>query len=318
MEPSSKRQSIIKAAKLYYYGNMSQEEIAQVMGISRPKVSRLLTEGRQLNIVQIVIQDPGTSIASNEEKSKSHYKLDLVKIVPTQHSSAATMTLIGRAASAFLNENIQEDSCIGITWGNTINTFVHEFRAKRPMPKATVVQLVGGLYSHSMSFDVRDVAKDMARKLECQYSILQSPMLVHNPKLRDMFMEEPSVKEHFRQVRGAQMAFVGVGSAYYKDSVALQANFVDDRTARTLSDMGLIGDICGHQLMPDGTEPETFFSRRLISVTLEDLHTIPLVIGLCEGKRKVAPLRAALRGRHINGMIIDEVAAIALIAEEHI
>ena len=107
MEPSSKRQSIIKAAKLYYYGNMSQEEIAQVMGISRPKVSRLLTEGRQLNIVQIVIQDPGTSIASNEEKIKSHYKLDLVKIVPTQHSPAATMTLIGRAASAFLNENIQ-------------------------------------------------------------------------------------------------------------------------------------------------------------------------------------------------------------------
>ena len=90
-----------------------------MMGISRPKVSRLLTEGRQLNIVQIVIQDPGTSIASNEEKIKSHYKLDLVKIVPTQHSPAATMTLIGRAASAFLNENIQEDSCIGITWGNT-------------------------------------------------------------------------------------------------------------------------------------------------------------------------------------------------------
>lgn len=318
MEPSSKRQNIIKAAKLYYYGNMSQEEIAQVMGISRPKVSRLLAEGRQLNIVQVVIQDPGTSLANNAERIKNHYKLDFVKVVPTQNTAAATMALIGREASAFLNENIQEESLVGITWGNTINTFVHEFRAKRPMPKATVVQLVGGLYSHSMNFDVREVAKDLARKLECPYSILQSPMVVHNPKLRDMFMEEPSVKEHFRLVRRAQMAFVGVGSANYKDSVARQANFINERDAQILSDMGLVGDICGHQLMPDGTEPETFFSRRLISVALEDLHCIPMVIGLCEGKKKVAPLRAALRGRHLNGLITDEVAAIALIAEEHL
>lgn len=318
MEPSSKRQSIIKAAKLYYYGGMSQEEIAQVMGLSRPKVSRLLAEGRQLNIVQIVIQDPGNTIARCEEKIKNHYKLDFVKVVPTQHTPAATMTLIGRAASAFLNENIQEDARVGITWGNTINTFVHEFRAKRPMPKATVVQLVGGLYSHSMNFDVREVTKDLARKLECPYSVIQSPMLVHNPKLRDMFMEEPSVKEHFQLVRGVQMAFVGVGSAYYKDSVVLQANFVDEHSAQLLSDMGLVGDICGHHLMPDGTEPETFFSRRLISVALEDLRRIPMVIGLCEGKKKVAPLRAVLHGRYLNGLITDEVAAIALIAEERI
>ena len=41
MEPSSKRQSIIKAAKLYYYGNMSQEEIAQVMDVSEPRISQI-------------------------------------------------------------------------------------------------------------------------------------------------------------------------------------------------------------------------------------------------------------------------------------
>lgn len=318
MEPSSKRQSIIKAAKLYYYGNMSQDEIAQVMGVSRPKVSRLLAEGRQLNLVRVIIQDPGNSVAESEERIKAHYGLDYVKIVPTQHTAAATMALIGQTASAFLNEQIQEDSLVGITWGNTLNTFVHEFKARHPMPRATIVQMVGGLYSQTMNFDVREVTKDLARKLECRYSVLQTPMLVHNPKLRDMFMEEPSVKEHFQQLRRVQLAFVGVGSAYYKDSVVLQANFIDERTAQTLSDMGLVGDICGHQLMPDGSEPETFFSRRLISVSLEDLHRIPLVVGLCEGKKKVEPLRAVLRGHHINGLITDEVAAIALIAEERI
>ena len=318
MEPSSKRQSIIKAAKLYYYGNMSQDEIAQVMGISRPKVSRLLAEARQLNIVQIVIHDPGTSITRNEEKIKSHYRLDYVKIVPTQHTEAATKAMVGRAASAFLGEHIQEDSNIGVAWGTTLAAFVHEFQAKRPMPKATVVQLVGGTYSQSINIDVRELTKDLAKKLECRYSILQTPMIVHNPKLREMFMEEPAVKEHFRRIRNLHMAFVGVGSSYYKDSVVLQANFIEQNAAQLLSEMGLICDVCGHQLMPDGSAPHTFLTDRLIGISLEDLHRIPLVVGLCEGRKKTAPLKAALRGRHMNCIITDEVAAITLIAEEHL
>lgn len=316
MEQSQKRQDIIKAAKLYYYGNMSQDEIAQLMQISRPKVSRMLTEARQLNIVQITINDPSTSIKQNEDKIKKHFGLKYVKIVPTQNNDMATKSALGQAASQFLNDNIQENSKIGISWGTTLAAFVNEFQTKRPMPKATIVQLIGGTYSESLNIDVRELVKNLAKKLECQHSILQAPLVVHNPKLKEMLMEEPMTREHFSKIRNLDIAFVGVGSAYYKESIVYRANYIEESAAKTLSEMGLVADICGHQLLPDGSAPHTFLSDRVIGIALEDLHRAPLVVGVCAGKRKTTPLLAALHGHHVNCIIIDEVAALTVIAEE--
>ena len=47
MTQSDKRKNMIKIAKLYYYGHMTQEQIAQMMGMSRSKVTRLLMEAEQ-------------------------------------------------------------------------------------------------------------------------------------------------------------------------------------------------------------------------------------------------------------------------------
>lgn len=318
MEPSRKRQDMIKAAKLYYYGDMSQDEVAQLMGISRPKVSRLLNEARQLNIVQIIIRDSSSSILQNAEKLKKRFALEYVHIVPTQPSEAATKASIGQAASAFLNKHLSESCKIGISWGTTLASFVHEFQSKRPMPKATVVQMVGGTYSQSLNIDARELVKDLAGKLACRHSILQAPFFVHNPKLREMLMDEPDTKTHFQHLHNLDIAFVGVGNSYYKDSVVFRANFVDESAGKLLSEMGIVCDICGHQIMLDGSAPRTYFSDRVTGISLEDLRRVPLVVGLCEGKSKVTPLLAALHGGYINCLITDEVAALTLISEEHL
>lgn len=318
MEQSKKRQNIIKAAKLYYYGNMSQEEIAQIMEVSRPKVSRMLSEARTLNIVQIVINDPGSSLAQTAQQLQRHFGLKYVKVVSTQNTGAATQAAVGMAASNFLNEQIDETSNIGISWGTTLSAFVHEFVAKRTMAKATIVQLVGGTYSQSMNIDARELVRDMAKKLECKHSILQAPLIVHNPKLRNMLMEEPDTKAHFSRIHNLDMAFVGIGSTDYKDSIVYRTNYAEESAARIFNEIGMVCDICGHQIMPDGSAPPTFLTDRVIGVSLEDLHRIPLVVGLCEGKKKAAPLLAALRGGHVNCVITDEVAALKLLAEEHL
>lgn len=318
MEQSQKRRDMIKAAKLYYYGNMSQDDIAQLMEISRPKVSRLLTEARQMGIVQISVNDPSASLSLNTEKLRRHFKLEYVSIVPTAATEEATKENIGCAASAFLNENIKENSRIGLSWGTTLSAFVRMFEAKRTAPNAKVVQLVGGTYSQSLNIDGRELVKTLARKLECEHSILQAPLIVHNPALRELMMQEPAVMEHFRLIHTLDLAFVGVGASYYKDSIAYRAHYIAEEEGKQLHELGLVCDICGHQLMADGTEPTTFLSNRVIGVSLAELKQVPLVIGLCAGHKKVTPLLAALRGSYLTGLIIDEVAAIELITAEHI
>lgn len=314
MEQSRKRQDIIRAAKLYYYGNMSQDEISRLMGISRPKVSRLLTEARQLNIVQITVHDPQDSCAQLAKNLQQHFKLQYVTVVDSGNSEESAKENVGRAASSFLNTHIRDGSKIGISWGTTLASFTREFHADAPMPHARIVQLVGGTYSENLNIDGRELVKVLAKKLQCAHSILQAPLIVHNAALRDLLMQEPAVLAHFRHIRTLDMAFVGIGTSYYKDSIAYRADYIAEEEGRKLNELGLVCDICGRQLLEDGSEPTTFLSNRVVGISLEELHRIPLVVGLCTGHKKAAPLLAALRGRHINSMIIDEVAAIALLA----
>ena len=50
MENKEKEQFSIEVARLYYESDYSQQEIANKLGISRPKVSRLLKSAKGENI----------------------------------------------------------------------------------------------------------------------------------------------------------------------------------------------------------------------------------------------------------------------------
>ncbi|UWP58808.1 sugar-binding transcriptional regulator [Ruminococcus gauvreauii] len=315
MDQGQKRKDITKVAKLYYYGNMTQDEIAQMMGISRPKVSRMLAAAHQYNIVHIEIRDPLFSNTEVAEKIRSHFDLKKVVVVPTGQNPSDAKDNIGKAASEYLNSCIVNGMKIGISWGTTLNAFVNRFQCAKAFPDANVIQLVGASYSQSMHMDGRELVKTLARKLNCQYSLLQAPMLVHNPTLLELFMEEPETIDHFNLLKKLDIAFVGLGSSNYKNSVVYKAKYLDASEAKKLSQMELC-DICGHQIDIDGKEPETILSNRLISIPLNSLAQIPMVMGLCAGNDKTRSIISAIHGGYLNGLIIDEIAAISLLEAE--
>lgn len=315
MEQSEKRKAIVKVAKLYYYGNMSQEEIARMMGISRPKVSRMLAAAHQYNIVRIEIKDP---LFSNQEVARKlceHFKLKQVVVVSTGQNMDEAKDNIGIAASDFLNSILCDGIKIGISWGTTLNAFVNRFQAVKPVPHSCVVQLAGGTYSQTMHLDGRELAGRLAQKLNCGLSILQSPLLVHNPALRELLMEEPETMEHFRLIKKLDAAFIGIGSSNYKNSILYKARYIDASEAKALSESGLC-DICGHQINVEGKEPNQDLARRHIGISLGDLAKVPLVVGLCAGNDKAQPIISGIHGGYINALIIDEIAAISLLEAE--
>lgn len=317
MEQSLKRKNIIKVAKLYYYGNMSQEEIAQMMGISRPKVSRMLAAAHQYNIVQIIINDPQFSNTEAAEKLREHFHLKKVIVVPAGQNIDEAKDHIGKAASEFLNSTLTEHMKIGISWGTTLNAFVNRFQCSKPVPNAHVIQLVGGTYSQTMHMDGRELVKTLAKKLKCKFSLLQAPLLVHNPELKKLLMEEPETTAHFDLIQNLDIAFVGIGSANYKNSVLYKAKYIEEAEAKRLSEKGLC-DICGHQINIDGLETETELESRLIGISLKELKNVPMVVGLCAGNDKTLPILAGIHGGYLDALIIDEIAAISLLEAENL
>ncbi len=318
MKQSIKRQQIIKVAKLYYQGNMSQSEIAELMHLSRPKISRMLTEARRLNIVTITIDDSASSIPVNEKKIKDYFGLQYVKIVKTRNTDTDTKSQLGKAASDFLNEHLSNNITIGISWGTTLSAFVNEFQPKHTMSNAKIVQIIGGMYNANLNIDGRELVKQLAQKLDCKDSIIQAPLLVHNPKLKEMFMEEPMVKQHFNMMKHMDIAIIGIGAITHNKSVLYRAGYIEENAINNLSHIGCVGDVCGHFMTADGNIPQTEITKRLISISPEDLQKTPVSVGICEGISKLYPILAAIKGKYINSIIIDEVLALAIITQENL
>ncbi len=312
MEQSQKRKDIIKVAKLYYYGKMSQEDIASMMGISRPKVSRMIAAAHKFNIVQIVINEPISSNEETAEKIRAHFNLKKVVVVSSGQTIEAAKANIANAATDFLNSILFETIKIGISWGTTLGAFVNHFKSGKTVPKAKVVQLVGGTYSQSMHLDGQELVRVLATKLKCQPSILQAPMVVENPRLRELMLQETEVIEHFKLIKQLDIAFIGIGSFNYKNSVVYKARYVEEAQAKKLTEMKLC-DVCGHQIDTNGNEPLSPLSNCVIGISLEDLKKVPMVVALCAGNEKALPILAAMHGGYLDALIIDEIAALSLL-----
>lgn len=317
MKYTMTRKDLIKAAKLYYYGNMSQDEIAAMMHISRPKVSRMLSAARSLNIVQITIKDPVFSLTDMATKIKNYFSLKNVVVVPAGQNLEEAKDNIGSAASEMLNRIVFNGMKVGISWGTTLNSFVNRYHCSKSYPDTKIVQLIGGMYQQTMHMDGRELVKNLALKMGAQYQLLQTPLMVHNPELKVLLMQEPENIEHFKLIDSLDAAFVGLGSSNYKNTVIYKAKYLEASDAKHMSDTGLF-DICGHQIDSEGNEPPSPVKDRVIGISLHSLQRIPQVFAVCAGNEKVPAICAAIRGGYINSLIIDEIAALSLMETENI
>ncbi|MFM7751043.1 MAG: sugar-binding domain-containing protein, partial [Opitutaceae bacterium] len=89
---------------------------------------------------------------------------------------------------------------------------------------------------------------------------------------------------------------------------------LDAAMLRELGRAGAVGEICGRYFDDRGRECATGWRDRVISVELAQLRRIPLTLAVVSGTDRTAALEAAIRGRLIKGLVIDEAGAEALLA----
>ena len=116
-----------------------------------------------------------------------------------------------------------------------------------------------------------------------------------------------SVRSLFDLVERTDVAFVGVGSV--ADSGALvQDGIITRQEAEALRHAGAVGEITGWAFDPSGKVLTEGTNQRVASAPLKRADN-RLVIGVAMGISRRAPLRAALAGRLISGLVTDEATA---------
>src|SRR5580704_6544584 len=124
MPPSEQQRALaVQVARLYYYQGLTTERIARELGLSRPKVSRLLTHARQAGLIEIRVHDPEGQPQELARQIQDHFHISEVKVVtvPINSNEEEWLRHVAIFTAKHLNSLIHSEMVVGLAWGTTID-----------------------------------------------------------------------------------------------------------------------------------------------------------------------------------------------------
>jgi len=305
LEPD--RELLAKVADLYYLREMTQQEIAERLGLSRPAVSRLLQRARAEGIVRIEVHPPEASHYAVERALEETFGLrEAIVVSGTSESPTLTARALGRAAARYLDRILKGKERIGISWGTTLQEVVRHVR-QRPL-RTTVVPLVGGAGQLSPHIHANDLARRLAEAHGGHVHLLHAPAVVASPEVLDALRSDSRIREALELARHVDVALVGIG-ALIPSSTLVQSGYFSPAELAALRAQGAVGDLCTRPYDLFGTPVDPSLQRRIVAVEFEDLRRIPTVVAVAGGIEKAEAILGALRGRLVDVLVTDHLAA---------
>lgn len=300
---------LAEIASKYYDRKMTQQEIADEIGMTRSGVSRLLTEAQEKGIVEIIVRYPYRSSSDLEKALVSTFKIKSASVLLRENKSEEDMLAgIGVLAARYFINTLQPQDIVGVSWGIGL---YHMLRALRPMsyPGVEIVQLVGGAGTQKPSQIGTLLAPNLAHILGCGCHYLLAPSIPESEVARNTFMKERSIRKTLDLAARSDIALVGIGSTKPEVNTPYKLGYINDAELKTIINAGAVGNICGWHYSQDGKILDIDINRRLVGIDIGELSKIPLVIGVSGGYEKAEGILGALKGQYIDVLITDELAA---------
>lgn len=305
---------LIRVASLYYEYDHSQQQIAELLQISRSNISRLLKEAKQKGLVEIRIHKRIATVPALEREFQQRFGLQQAMIVDNlQGSYPSPLTEAGQLAAWHLEDVLRPNSVLAISWGNGVSAAVTAF-AMRPLLHIDVVQMIGSVGTIPSDIDGPELARILATKLGGQHYYLHAPLFVDSRAVRDMFLEQPLIAHTLTRAKQAQVALVGIGTTEPGASSFIRAGHLTEAQVGELRAQGAIGETSGKHFDIRGNA-DFDINERVIALSLPDLKRIPHVVAVACGLPKKRSILGVLRGDYIEALATDAITATAVLEE---
>jgi deoxyribonucleoside regulator len=302
---------LAQIAIMHYENGMSQQEIADKLGLSKMTVSRMLQKAKELDIVKTSIKLPFTlhqGIANELLK-----KYGLKKAIVTKKVDEETVSvpeLIGRVYAFYLGVGIPDDFVLGMGVGNTIGQIVQNL-----VPMKTnnlhIVQLMGGLSDVTFE-NPFTIVQETCRKLNAKGTYFTSFATVENRDLRDSLLYNTSMGQQIMETwKICNKALFGIGAI--EKGTLLSPKLVEPGEIERIKKEGAIGDILGHCFNEKGEFVQTDLEDRLVSIPVSMLRGIDERVAVAGGEFKVRAIQGALRSGIVTDLVTDEKTASLLL-----
>lgn len=301
---------MIRAAWLYYHHNMTHHQIAQRLHLSRVKITRMLQKARETGVVEIKINYPLPISLQLSEQLEEQFGLKEAVIVSSKANIAETLDEIGRTAVEHLMQSIFPGCRLGFVWSSTLSKMSAYFKPPSKPVLCTVCDLAGSMLGQDNPYSVSAKA---ASVLGVPFLPMPVPAVVQSETARDAILSEPSVQVALDLARRSDIAFMGLGDTG-EDSTMVRTGYLTADEMADLRARGAVGDIAIHYFDIQGQHIPHPIDERIIGLEWDDLRSIPYLVVVAAGPKKVESLLGILRSRLCHCLITDTNTAQSILA----
>lgn len=296
----------LDVAKLYYSG-LSQSEIANILHVSRPNISKLLTHAKARGFVKIRIDDPREQDRELTDSLRSAFSLDEVRLVsPPRRRDIDIRKALGQAGADLFMGMVRDGDAVGVYWSRTIQALTASLQ-RQSLQRVDVVQVGGNLRMPSMDLSTLTSFREFRESLQAKVHMIGHPIVLESAAAKLAIEREESVSRVMELARRARIVLYSVGSV---SSVAtlLHSPLINEDEREFLIEHS-VGEICAHFIDEDGRVCLPDLNNRTLGISLPDLRHNEQKILIAGGSDKLQVVYAALLRGYANRLVIDTVTA---------
>ena len=298
-------ETLVRASRLYYELGETQGRVAELLGVTRPQVSKLLKQARAEGIVEIRIHERTDVESPAAEELRTSFGLQAVHLAPSLAGPEdLTRRSVGRLAAQVLRTAVRDGSIVGIGDGASVSAAADVLADASSPVAATVVPLCGGYW---FAGPTREPFRRVAEALGATVHGLLAPGLVDDAVTKQALYAHAGVQSILALWDRLDVALFGIGAPSWSEAT------LGGEVVRDLESRGAVGELLIAPFDLTGRFVGKELRRRVIAFDARELPRVPVTIGVGGGPSKVRPILGALRAGAVNTLVTDVRSAEAVV-----
>lgn len=300
-------QRLVAVARMYYEEELTQAAIAARLGVSRPMVSKLLSEAKKCGVVKIEIADYAAAEQALARRMQEKFSLREALVVKNGPDEDSTNQAIALQALDWLAARLGAGAHLGVGWGSMVGRLVDcaEARPEGLGWTGTVCPLLGGAAASYRSYHTNELVRALAAKSRLRPAYLYAPAVLETAAQRDFYARAEAFSEIAALWGQLDLALINLSNYPSSPDMATAARF-----GGRLQEAGAAGHFLSYYFNEAGAiiHSDTDY---VLHIGLAQLKRTPVVLALCGASVKTRALVGALRTGLVTHLALDEAAATA-------
>ncbi|MBZ9857907.1 sugar-binding transcriptional regulator [Mesorhizobium sp. CA13] len=296
----------IRAAWMYFVEQMTQNEIADVLGVGRVTIVRMLAEARSRNEVKITIESELSEIVRLERALERTFGLKQALVAPLTAPNADPIPAISAKTGIFLSDTMKSGMRVGVGWGQTLFSSL-PFISAKSLTDFKVISLLGGV-GVVRRYNPAEFAWRFAQIFQGDGYLIPTPAVVDSVETKIALVERCGLQEVFEMANVLDAVLLSVGGIASATTFS-RGGFLKEADREALVARGAVGDLLFHFFDRNGDLVDHPVNSHVMSVEVDRLRKAPIRILTSGGEEKTAALLGAMNLIAPTILITDEESA---------